>query len=84
MKTNFVYILKCCDGLTYTGFTNNISRRLEEHQKGLNKIYFAYKIFGYYYNLQSNVLSLPDYLRILYIHVEFTGNLHLDGTTFAC
>ena len=42
MKTNFVYILKCCDGLTYTGFTNNISRRLEEHQKGLDKNCFTY------------------------------------------
>ncbi|MDH7911436.1 GIY-YIG nuclease family protein [Winogradskyella sp. SYSU M77433] len=43
MKTYFVYILKCSDGLTYTGITNNISRRFEEHQKGLNKTCFTYK-----------------------------------------
>ena len=43
MKSYFVYILKCSDGLTYTGMTNNISRRFEEHQKGLNKTCFTYK-----------------------------------------
>ena len=43
MKTYFVYILRCSDGLTYTGITNNISRRLEEHQSGLNKSCFTFK-----------------------------------------
>jgi len=43
MKTYYVYILKCSDGLTYTGITNDISRRFEEHQKGLNKNCFTYK-----------------------------------------
>lgn len=43
MKTYFVYILKCSDGLTYTGITNNISRRFEEHQQGLNKNCFTFK-----------------------------------------
>lgn len=43
MKKYYVYILKCNDGLTYTGVTNNISRRFEEHQKGMNKNCFTYK-----------------------------------------
>jgi putative endonuclease len=43
MKTYYIYILRCSDGLTYTGFTNNISRRLDEHQRGLNKDCFTYK-----------------------------------------
>lgn len=43
MKLYYVYILECSDGLTYTGLTNDISRRLEEHQKGLNKTCFTYK-----------------------------------------
>ena len=43
MKTYYVYMLKCSDGLTYTGITNNISRRFEEHQNGLNKTCFTYK-----------------------------------------
>jgi putative endonuclease len=43
MKLYYVYILKCSDGLTYTGITNDISRRFEEHQKGLNKNSFTFK-----------------------------------------
>ena len=43
MKLYFVYILKCSDGLTYTGMTNNVTRRFEEHQNGLNKNCFTYK-----------------------------------------
>jgi len=43
MKTYYVYILQCSDNLTYTGVTNDISRRFEEHQKGLNKNCFTYK-----------------------------------------
>ena len=30
----FVYLLKCRDGSLYTGITNNIARRLNQHKKG--------------------------------------------------
>lgn len=43
MKRYFIYIIKCADGLLYTGFTNDISRRFEEHQNGLNLSGFTYK-----------------------------------------
>jgi len=43
MKIYYVYILKCSDGLTYTGITNDVSRRFEEHKKGLNKNCFTFK-----------------------------------------
>ena len=43
MKTYYVYILECADGLTYTGVTNNVNRRFNEHQKGINKTCFTYK-----------------------------------------
>jgi putative endonuclease len=43
MKSYFIYILKCSDELLYTGFTNNIARRFEEHQQGLNKSCFTFK-----------------------------------------
>ena len=36
MKELYVYILKCADKSYYTGFTNNIERRIEEHNLGLN------------------------------------------------
>ncbi|MET3027722.1 GIY-YIG nuclease family protein [Flavobacterium sp. UW10123] len=37
MKRYYVYILKCSDGSYYTGMTNDINRRLNEHNYGLNK-----------------------------------------------
>ena len=42
MKNYYVYILKCSDGLTYTGISNNLVRRLKEHQKGINTSCFTY------------------------------------------
>ena len=36
MKTYYVYILKCSDGTYYTGVTNDINRRLDEHSSGYN------------------------------------------------
>ncbi|MDA8214354.1 MAG: GIY-YIG nuclease family protein [Nitrospiraceae bacterium] len=35
MKSYYVYILQCSDGSYYTGVTNNVERRLYEHQEGL-------------------------------------------------
>ncbi|MDD7886672.1 GIY-YIG nuclease family protein [Flavivirga sp. 57AJ16] len=43
MKTDDVYILKCSEGLIYTGVTNNLSRRFEKYQNGLNKNGFTFK-----------------------------------------
>ena len=43
MKTYFIYILKCSDNLLYTGFTNHIERRFNEHQGGLNQNCFTFK-----------------------------------------
>ena len=36
MKKYFVYILKCSDNSFYTGITNNIEKRINEHQSGIN------------------------------------------------
>ena len=30
----YVYILECSDGSLYTGYTNNINKRLAKHQNG--------------------------------------------------
>ncbi len=40
MKLFYVYILKCSDNSYYTGITNNIERRLQEHNSDKNL--FAY------------------------------------------
>jgi putative endonuclease len=38
-----VYILRCADGVYYTGVTNDLDRRLEEHQSGLNPTAYTFK-----------------------------------------
>ncbi len=42
MKTYFVYILKCSDDSYYTGITNNLERRLTEHNQGINPKCYTY------------------------------------------
>jgi putative endonuclease len=42
MKTYYVYILECSDDFLYTGVTNSIERRLNEHNRGLNAGCFTY------------------------------------------
>ncbi|MGL2965906.1 GIY-YIG nuclease family protein [Flavobacterium sp. XGLA_31] len=37
MKTYFVYMLQCNDSTYYTGITNDLERRIGEHQTGKNK-----------------------------------------------
>ena len=34
MRTNVTYILRCADGTLYTGWTNDIERRLAAHNAG--------------------------------------------------
>ncbi len=42
IKYLYVCILKCQDGTYYTGVTNNIERRLLEHNEGINKEAYTY------------------------------------------
>tara|TARA_B110000091_G_scaffold213335_1_gene262384 strand:- start:808 stop:1002 length:195 start_codon:yes stop_codon:yes gene_type:complete len=64
MKMYYVYILKCSDNLLYTGITNNIERRFEEHEKGLNKSCFTFKrrplelIFNQDFNDVRNLIRM--------------------------
>ena len=39
----YVYILKCNDGSFYTGVTNNIEKRIDEHQSGADNKCYTYK-----------------------------------------
>ena len=34
-----LYILECCDGTLYTGITNDLCRRVSEHQSGTGSKY---------------------------------------------
>ena len=44
MKRMFVYILECSDGSYYTGVTNNLERRLYEHQSGSHSGYTSVRL----------------------------------------
>jgi putative endonuclease len=37
MKTMYVYILKCSDDSFYTGVTNDLEMRFEQHVQGINR-----------------------------------------------
>lgn len=34
LDKHYVYILECCDGSYYTGYTNNLEKRIQKHQSG--------------------------------------------------
>lgn len=40
---NFVYILKCSDNTLYTGWTNNLDKRIKAHNKGQGAKYTKYR-----------------------------------------
>ncbi len=42
MKLYYVYIVQCADGSYYTGITNNVDRRVNEHNAGINPKAFTY------------------------------------------
>jgi len=42
MKYYYVYILQCADGSYYTGVTNDVDRRVNEHNEGSNKKAYSY------------------------------------------
>ncbi len=43
MKLYYVYILYCSDDSYYTGITNDVDRRVNEHNEGLDKKAYTYK-----------------------------------------
>ncbi len=44
MKKGFMYILKCADGTYYTGSTQDLELRLQQHQNGVGANYTARRL----------------------------------------
>lgn len=42
MKFYYVYILKCTDNSYYIGITNDVTRRVNEHNDGINLMCYTY------------------------------------------
>lgn len=58
MKTYFVYILKCSDNSYYVGVTNNLERRVGEHENSLNESSYTFKrrpITLVWYDIYSDI-----------------------------
>lgn len=43
MFVYYVYILECSDDSFYTGITNNLDKRIQEHQSGYMRNSYTYK-----------------------------------------
>jgi putative endonuclease len=43
MREYIVYVLRCCDATYYLGITNNLERRISEHQDGCDSSSFTYR-----------------------------------------
>ena len=42
MKFYYVYIIQCMDSSFYTGITNNLEKRINEHNDGIDKNSYTY------------------------------------------
>ncbi|MDO5541233.1 MAG: GIY-YIG nuclease family protein [Eubacteriales bacterium] len=53
---NYTYILKCSDGTYYTGWTNNLEKRLDAHNRGKGAKYTKPRIpvvLAYYESFET-------------------------------
>ncbi len=58
---NYTYILKCNDGSLYTGWTNNLKKRLEAHNSGKGAKYTRSRLpveIAYYEEYESRTEAI--------------------------
>ena len=63
----YVYILKCRNGMLYTGYTNNIERRLSEHNRGTASKFTRSRLpvtLSYLEKVNNRTLAMKRELRI--------------------
>jgi len=68
MRAMYVYILECSDKSFYVGVTNDISIRLDTHQKGINKDCYTFSrrpVKLVFYTMFDNPLSAISYEKKL-------------------
>jgi len=70
MFNYYVYILKCSDDSFYTGISNNLKRRVEEHRLGNNRKSYTFKRrpLRLVYHLKFN-----DVLEAIYFEKKIKG-----------
>ncbi|MBO0322864.1 GIY-YIG nuclease family protein [Muricauda sp. CAU 1633] len=70
MFTYYVYILKCADNSFYTGITNNLEIRLQQHRSGFTKSCYTYKRRPVELKFQQ---EFNDVLRAIYFEKKIKG-----------
>lgn len=69
MRSYFVYILKCSDDSYYTGVTNNLEKRLAEHNAGDSLTSYTFKrrplllIYSQQFNDIKQAIALEKQLK---------------------
>ncbi|MEZ5009551.1 MAG: GIY-YIG nuclease family protein [Chitinophagales bacterium] len=69
LKIYYVYILKCSDNSYYTGVTNDIDRRLIEHQTGINPKAYTHNrrpvelVFHYQFNDINQAIAFEKQVK---------------------
>ena len=69
MNTYYVYIVKCKDNSYYTGVTNDIDRRIAEHNNGLDKHSYTFSrkpvelVFAYELNDINQAIAFEKQLK---------------------
>lgn len=67
-KKYFVYILRCSDGTLYTGYTNNLQKRVDTHNRGKGAKYTASRlpcelVYSECYYSKSDALVREYYIK---------------------
>jgi putative endonuclease len=65
---NYVYILKCKDGTLYTGYTNNLERRIKTHNSGKGAKYTRCRlpvelVYSEAYETKSDAMKREYYIK---------------------
>lgn len=69
MKIYYVYIVKCSDNSYYTGYTNDLARRINEHNVGLNPASYTYTrkpvelVFYYEFNDVNQAIQFEKQIK---------------------
>jgi putative endonuclease len=69
MKQYFVYILLCNDNSYYTGITNDLERRLYEHENGIDPKSYTFKrrplklVFGEMFNDVNQAMAFEKQVK---------------------
>ena len=69
MKFYFVYIVKCSDNTYYTGVTNDVERRVNEHNDGIKLDSYTYSrrpvelVFCYEFNEAVQAIAFEKQIK---------------------